>query len=456
MDRRRRRRKIAAFSMIMLSWLQWQMGMFAPLCESDDDAVEGDDGYSFQSSGRSSSFIGLTMFQLLGVLLSQPEFANALTLVRRARRFWSAPRGDAVWETQFLRTFRLVGRLYPDWEDDQYVQHFRMRKDAFWRLHRKYGYLLERQVTQFRHPIPTDKRLAITLHFLAQGLSFAQLALMYGVGKSTAVAVVHDTVKHLRAHLVPDSIQFPKGRELEQVLVDFENLRGGGLPLCAGAVDGTFMKVRKPCVYGDSYWCYKHYTGILIPACVDARGVFTYVNAGSPGSRGDAAVFNTSRLYDKIRRRRWLGTDGAVIGGRRTMPYLVGDMAFGLSACLMKCYAEGQDEPHQLTFNHRHVRTRRVVEQAFGRLKGRFRVLIWNNISDPSFAADIAMVCCALHNVCERWSCAFDQSWLIEPEMYKRYHPAPDAHINDDADDPGIAIRQRLSKYIQAKLPVYH
>ena len=176
-----------------------------------------------------------------------------------------------------------------------------------------------------------------------------------------------------------------------------------------------------------------------------------HVNARSPGSRGDATVFNTLCPHDKI--RRWLGTDGAVIGRRRTLSCLVGDMAFGLSACLMKCYAEGEDEPHQLTFNHRLVRTRRVVEQAFGRRKGRFRVLIRNNISDPSFAADIAMVCCTLHNDCERWTCAFDQSWLIEPEMYKRYHPAPAAHINDDADDPGIAIRQRHSTYTQAKLP---
>ena len=125
MDRRRRRcRKIAAFSMIMLSWLQWQMGMFAPLYESDGDAVEGDDGYSFQFSGRSSYFIGLTMFQLLGVLLSQPEFVNALPLVKRAPRFWSAPRCEAIWDTQFLRTFQLAGQLYPNWEDDQYGPAF--------------------------------------------------------------------------------------------------------------------------------------------------------------------------------------------------------------------------------------------------------------------------------------------------------------------------------------------
>ena len=67
----------------------------------------------------------------------------------------------------------------------------------------------------------------------------------------------------------------PKRRELEQVFVNFEKFRGGGLPVCAGAVDRTFMKARKPCVYKESYWCYKHYTSILVLACVDARGVFT-------------------------------------------------------------------------------------------------------------------------------------------------------------------------------------
>ena len=114
-----------------------------------------------------------------------------------------------------------------------------------------YGHLLRRKTTRFR--------LAITLHFLVQGLSFAQLALMYSVGKSTAVAVVHDTIKQLRVHLVPKAIWFPSGRELDQVLLDFECLSGGGgLPQCAGAVDGTFMRIRKPCVYGDASWCYKH------------------------------------------------------------------------------------------------------------------------------------------------------------------------------------------------------
>ena len=191
-----------------------------------------------------------------------------------------------------------MGQDFPDWEDEQYSQHFRLTKDAFWRLHRKYGHLLERQVTRFRAPVASDKRLAMTLRYFAQGITFAQLALMYGVGKSTAVLVVHDTIANLKQHMVNDSIRFPQG-ELEQVMMDFKHFSGGGLPQCAGAIDGTFMHIIKPALHGDSFWCYKNYTAILVLACVDARGLFTYVNAGSPGSCGDAAVFNTLNLLKR-------------------------------------------------------------------------------------------------------------------------------------------------------------
>ena len=34
------------------------------------------------------------------------------------------------------------------------------------------------------------------------------------------------------------------------------------------------MKIVKPVVWGDSYWCYKSYPALLILAVVDADGIF--------------------------------------------------------------------------------------------------------------------------------------------------------------------------------------
>ena len=127
---------------------------------------------------------------------------------------------------------------------------------------------MERQVTRFHAPVASDKRLAMTLHYLAQRITFALLALMYGVGKSTAVRVVHDTIASLKQHMVNDFIRFPQGGELEKVMINFKHLSGGGLPQCVGAVSSTFMHMKKPALRGDSL---KNCTAILVLACVNAH-----------------------------------------------------------------------------------------------------------------------------------------------------------------------------------------
>ena len=337
-------------------------------------------------------------------------------------------------------------RGFRDWTDDQYKIHFRMDRGAFWRLHDKYGQAPEIMNTHLRLSIPSDKRLAVTLHWLAHGLSFQQLALLYAVGKSTAVEIVHSTIAVLKRDLVPDSIQFPEGHELQQVITDFQHL--AGLPQCAGAVDGTFMKIGKPLHHGDSYWCSKKYCAIIILGTLDARGIFTNVNAGQAESAGDAATFHTSALRHKIERHKWLGDPTVEIDGVPIEPYLVGDSAFALERYIMKCFAHDNLTPEQERFNYSIIRTRRVVEQAFGRLKGRFRVLIKNNLRDPKFAADVAVVPCALHNVCERWGCPYEQTWTIDHELYNRFHPGGDDHPNAAGNPAGEAVRALLADYL--------
>ena len=60
------------------------------------------------------------------------------------------------------------------------------------------------------------------------------------------------------------------------MMVDFEALCG--LPCCGGALDGTFMPIKKPADFGDTCLCYMKFTAIIVLACGDARSIFTYVN----------------------------------------------------------------------------------------------------------------------------------------------------------------------------------
>ena len=277
-----------------------------------------------------------------------------------------------------------MGEQFPDYEERQYLQHFRMDKGTFWCVCETYGKLLKKKDTHLRQSISYAKRFAILLHWLAQNLSFSQLAALYAIAKSTAIMIVHEGVSNLHQNLVPSSIKFPVGPELDQVICDFEELCG--LPLCAGALDGTFMKIKKPTEFGDSYFCYKRFIAIIILGCVDGRGIFTYVNAGRPGSVGDSYTYKYSTLRQNIESNKWLNKVPEIIEGQSIKPYLVVDSAFALSPQLMKCYDQtnpGSLSRRKRSFNYSLIRTRRVVEQAYGRLKGRWKVMDGCNLKDP-------------------------------------------------------------------------
>jgi hypothetical protein len=84
-------------------------------------------------------------------------------------------------------------------------------------------------------------------------------------------------------------------------------------------------------------------------------------------------------------------------------PYLVGDAAFPIGQHMMKVI-----QPHppqgsaQAKFNRRLLNARRLMEQAFGRLKGRSvfcsKNSFWNNVD---FTRKGIEVCCARHNYLE-------------------------------------------------------
>ena len=81
--------------------------------------------------------------------------------------------------------------------------------------------------------------------------------------------------------------------------------------------------------FGD---CYRHFTAIIVLVCVDGRRIFTYVNAGRPGSVGDFYTYRYSLLWQKIRNKEWLDGASETVKGHAVKPYLVVDLAFPLVA----------------------------------------------------------------------------------------------------------------------------
>jgi len=80
---------------------------------------------------------------------------------------------------------------------------------------------------------------------------------------------------------------------------------------------------------------------------------------------------------------------------------LVGDAAYPMLPFLMRPYCASRLTPKQKKFNFHHSSVRIVVENAFGRLKARWRILKRQLDVNISLAPFIIGACCILHNLCE-------------------------------------------------------
>ena len=121
---------------------------------------------------------------------------------------------------------------------------------------------------------------------------------------------------------------------------------------------------------------------------------------------------------------------------------------------------KGYDYPpapgHQRTFNAAMVKARRIVEVAFGKAKGRFHILMNNFLHDPVFAADVAVLCCALNNVCERAKCPYTDSRLAEELSNVRALPAAAEDVNGNANplDGAGLIRYAIAQHLHGTAPI--
>ena len=135
-------------------------------------------------------------------------------------------------------------------------------------------------------------------------------------------------------------------------------------------------------------------------ALVDADYKFLWIDVGSDGSSNDASIYNGSELKEGLESPNNicnLPEEKSLPGDDVPVPYyIVGDNAFGINKRLMNPFAIRHMEHHERIFNYRLSRARRVVENAFGILTHKFRVLLrtmnqardtqknHHNLCDPS------------------------------------------------------------------------
>ncbi|XP_045116898.1 uncharacterized protein LOC123507777 [Portunus trituberculatus] len=133
-------------------------------------------------------------------------------------------------------------------------------------------------------------------------------------------------------------------------------------------------------------------------AVVNANYEFIYVDVGANGlSNGD--VWANSDLSRRLEEETAGLPDDQMLGNQRTLPYvLVGDDAFPLRRHLMKPYPFQNQDDEQRIFSYRISRAHRIVENAFGNMVDKFKILHNAMQVEPSKMEKIVLAYTVLHN----------------------------------------------------------
>ncbi|KAB0804600.1 hypothetical protein PPYR_01570, partial [Photinus pyralis] len=171
-------------------------------------------------------------------------------------------------------------------------------------------------------------------------------------------------------------------------------------PLCLGSIDRKYINFRAPRSAGSYFYNYKGDHSIVLLAVADANYKFLYVDVGVNGRVSDGGVYSESSLKLAIDRGKLnLPTDECLPDQDIPIPYtFIADDAFPLSKRIMKPFNNRGLTNDKRILNYRLSRARRVVENAFGILANRFRILLNTINLSPDKVELITLTCCVLHN----------------------------------------------------------
>ena len=109
----------------------------------------------------------------------------------------------------------------------------------------------------------------------------------------------------------------------------------------------------------------------------------------------------------------------------------------------------GHLTPDARTFNYRLSRARIVIENAFGRLKGRWRCLLKRTDMDLKHIPNVIATCVVLHNICEIHKEQFNDEWLTEAHGVNCTSSEQDTTGSSSSTDPSAEdIRRALKAYV--------
>ena len=293
--------------------------------------------------------------------------------------------------------------LWHTYSDARFKKTFRVSKATFRFILGRIEHDLQRD-TVAEDPIPPAFRLAVCLYRLARGDYYYTIAEMTGLGISTVCGIVSDVTKAIINNLWKQQVSqhFPRNeQEFRDKILDMEEV--WQFPCSWAAIDGCHIPLKCPAgglQANKEYHNYKNFYSIILMALVDAKRRFIWASCRFPGNSHDSIILQSTNLWSKITAGQTIRDVGKDVEGVSVPPLILGDSAFPFQSWLMKPNTSAVLTPSQQYFNYRLSRARMIIEDAYGGLKGRWRVLLRKCESTQEEVRDNTLACIVLHNIC--------------------------------------------------------
>ncbi|EHS64115.1 uncharacterized protein PGTG_20815 [Puccinia graminis f. sp. tritici CRL 75-36-700-3] len=366
--------------------------------------------------------------------------------------------------TAFVRPER-----WEPWNDDRlplvrFIEYFRMSRADFAWLSDELRETLQQDPLRRGAPLSVEAQVAVGLYRLGHGATYVMISHVFNIGKETADKATGHFVQAVLKVLRLQTISFPgldAHDKWDEIIELFEWRHG--IPDIVGAIDGTHIPLAIP--PSDEWKGYinrKNWASLVFQCVVNGDGNFrdvcdpplhnSYIQSTSSqllhALMSDERVWTVGQVFGggagsihdtRVFRRSDLGISlNNALGREMRIPpgtHLIGDAGYPSDVNVLVPYPSVV-APENVHFNHIQSATRIIVEQTFGRLKNRFRILLTAQKANPVRARNTAFVCMILHNLLNKRGTLYLQGWDERSRHELRFGELPRLNEHDQTPPP--------------------
>lgn len=330
------------------------------------------------------------------------------------------------------RQYKMMKRItVDDWDDFDFIFRFRISKATFHRVLEMVKPDLDYENPRSRYILP-NVQLLIALRFYALGST--QLAVGDFSGVSiTSVCRIIARVSDALARKAPLFIKMPQ-TEAEMRAMSEAFYQIAAFPRVIGALDCTHVKIQSPGgEHAELYRNRKTWFSLNVQTVADSQLKIRDIVARWPGSTHDSTIFNNSALKMTL--------ESGVFRGY----FILADSGYRNTSYLATPYLRA-DSPVKNLYNESQIRTRNVIERAYGVWKRRFPCLSLGLRIALEKVQPVVMACAVLHNI------AIDENDHLPPVEVEGFEEAlvptaiPTIALAEGAPQQGMRGENQLAR----------